>query len=77
MSDPRSVVTETWIVERESDLPERLKFSEGTYYSWDDAMERARHLNSIGTPGILGIRKQVKITLTYDVEWLSEALVIV
>ena len=72
---PGTTITwETWVVVRKNDLPERLKHAEGDFGTYDEALERARHLKAIGTPGTLGIRHEMTVTHSDPVEWLEETL---
>lgn len=73
---PGNTITwETWTVVRKTDLPDRLKHSEGDYGTHGEAMERVRHLKSAGTPGLFGIRHEMTVKHTDPAEWLEEALV--
>ena len=72
---PGNVITwETWTVVRDSDLPERLKHPEGDFGTHAEALERVRHLKSVGTPGLFGIRHEMTVTHADPVEWLEETL---
>jgi hypothetical protein len=70
-----SVTWETWVVVRKTDLPERLKHSEGDFGTYAEALEKVRHLRSIGTPGPFGIRHEMTIRHCDPAEWLEETLV--
>lgn len=70
-----TITRETWVVVRKNDLPERLKHAEGDFGTRGEALERAAHLRSIGTPGVFGIRHEMTITHADPAEWLEEALV--
>ena len=70
-----TITRETWALVRKNDLPERLKHAEGDFGTYAEALERAAHLKSIGTPGVFGIRHEMTVTHADPVEWLEEALV--
>src|SRR5208337_40522 len=70
-----TITRETWVVVRNTDLPERLKHTEGDFGTREEALEKAAHLKAIGMPGRVGVRHEMTITHADPVEWLEQTLV--